>query len=137
MTLDDLIAEGEALARPSWILRTQPTESGIVGFWGGERADVQHALPPEDTAFRGRRHLVTLGEAILAEIGVRQGPVSLFEWESVTGGQAVRVEADYRLHFRDLRFSGEPLFATPEPSFPPFAAVCLYGSGRVAEWLVG
>jgi hypothetical protein len=137
MTLDELIAEGESLARPSWVLRAQPTESGVVGCWGGGRGDMPDALPPEVAAFRGRRHIVTLSESLLADVGVRQGPVSLFEWESVNGDRAPRVEADQRLRFRDLRFSGEPLFATPEPSFPPFAAVCLYGDGRVAEWLAG
>jgi len=96
---------------------------------------VPDALPPEVTAFRGRRHIVSVSESLLAEIGVRQGPLSLFEWESVKGERAVRVEADQRLRFRDLRFNGESLFATPELSFPPFAAVCLYGSARVAEWL--
>ena len=137
MTLEELIAEGESLARPSWILSTQPAESGVAGFWGGERGDLPDSLPPEVTAFRGRRHIVSVSESLLAEIGVRHGPVSLFEWESVQGEQALRVEADQRLHFQDLRFNGEPLFATPEPSFPPFAAACLYGSARVAEWLGG
>src|SRR5262245_50262869 len=137
MTLDELIAEGESLVRPSWILRTQPTGADIVGFWSGERGDLPNALPPEVTAFRGRRHIVTLGESLLVEIGVRHGPVSLFDWESVNGEQWLRVEADQRLRFRDLQFSGEPLFATAEASFPPFAAVCLYGSGQVAEWLAG
>jgi hypothetical protein len=135
LTLDELIAEGEQLARPSWILRTQPTESAVAGFWGGERSDLPNALPPEVTVYQSRRHIVTLSELLLAEIGVQQGPVSLFEWEPVAGDPQVRVEADQRLRLRDLQFSGEPLFATPEPSFPPFAVVCLYGSSRVAEWL--
>jgi hypothetical protein len=135
MTLDELLAEGEALTRQSWILRTEPTESGVVGVWGGERGDMPDALPPEVTAFQGRRHIVTVSEALLTGIGVQQGPVSLFEWESVNYGQTYRVESDSRLHFKYLSFTGEPLYATPEPSFPPFAAVCLYGSGRVAAWL--
>jgi hypothetical protein len=135
MTLDELLAEGEALTRPSWVLRTEPAETGIVGFWAGERGDMPDALPPEVTAFQGRRHILTLSESLLTEIGVRQGPVSLFEWDSVKYGLTYRVESDSRLRFEDLSFSGEPLYATAEPSFPPFTAVCLYGSERVARWL--
>jgi hypothetical protein len=135
MTLDELLAEGEALTRPSWILRREPTDSGVVGFWGGERGDMLDALPPEVTAFRGRRHILTLSESLLAEIGVRQGPISLFEWESTTDETSNRVESNSRQHFKDLSFSGEALYATPEPSFPPFTAICLYGSERVAAWL--
>jgi hypothetical protein len=135
MTLDELLGEGEALQRPSWVLRTEPTDSGVIGFWGGERGDMPDALPPEVTAFCGRRHILTLSESLLAGIGVRQGPVSLFEWESATYGTSYRVESDSRLHFKDLSFNGEALYATPEPSFPPFTAVSLYGSDRVAAWL--
>jgi hypothetical protein len=52
MTLDELITEGDSLARPSWVLRTQPTEPVVAGFWGGERGDVPNALPLEVTAYR-------------------------------------------------------------------------------------
>jgi hypothetical protein len=135
MTLDELIDEGERLVRPSWLLRPDRTASGIVAYWGGERGDKPNALPPEVTAFRARRHTVSLSESLLAELGVRQGPVSLFEWDSAGNATTARAEADHRLRFVDLQFSGEPLYASAEPSFPPFEAVCLYGSNRVAEWL--
>lgn len=137
MTLGELIAEGEALSRPSWALRTQPTGTDVVAYWGGERSDVPNALTPAVTAYRSRRHLFTLGESLLAGLGVRQGPVSLFEWKTRAGETHLRVDRDPRLHFQDLRFSGEPLYATPGRSFPPFPALCLYGSSRVGEWLAG
>ena len=55
--------------------------SGVVGYWGAERADQPNALGPEVTAFTGRRH--SLSEDLFGPLGIRQGPMSLFEWESV------------------------------------------------------
>lgn len=137
MTLDELIAEGESLERPSWILRPEPTDSGVVACWGGERHDEPNAVPPEATALRNQRHIVTLSETLLAKTGVPQGPVSLFELVYADGNSTVLAKSGgrFQVPFKDLRISGEPLFATEERSFPPFAAVCLYGSSRVADWL--
>lgn len=135
MTLDDLIAEGEALARRAWLLGPRPTESGVVGYWGGERADKPNTLPPAVTAYRACRHRFTLSESLLTDLIARPGPLSLFEYETTGGDPHTRVEYDYRLHFADMRFTGEPLYATAARSFPPFPAVCLYGSDLVRDWL--
>lgn len=135
MTLDELIAEGESISRPSFILRPEPSVSGIVAYWGGERRDIPNVLPREVTAFTERRHILTLSEALFSHLKITRGPSSLFEWSYTKGGQCYTVEPDSRIQFRELAFSGEPLYATPEPSFPPFAAVCLYGSDRVGAWL--
>ncbi|WP_395748223.1 hypothetical protein [Prosthecobacter sp.] len=135
MTLEELISEGEALARPSFLLKAEPNDGGIVGYWGGERADMPDKLPPPVVVFSSRRHVFSVSEQLLAQLGISQGPVSLFEWESVKDETSYRVEADHRLQFSALKFSGEALYATASTSFPPFAAVCLYGSERVAAWL--
>jgi hypothetical protein len=135
MTVEKLISEGEALMRPSWLLASQPTLSGIVGYWGGRRKDMPDELPPQAVAFSGRRHIFTLAETILPDFGRIEGPLSLFEWEHVEGERSYRVETDHRLRFADLSFSGEPLYATEAASFPPFPAVCLYGSDHVGAWL--
>jgi hypothetical protein len=135
MTLDELIAEGEALSRSAWALGPEPTASGVVGYWGGERSDLPNAFPPEVQHYTGRRHIVTLSEGILPAEVLRPGPVSLFEWTAPDRTKGLRVEADYRLRFDDLRLSGDPLYATPVRDFPPFPAVCLYGSESVGRWL--
>jgi hypothetical protein len=135
MTLEDLIAEGEAIARPSFLLGPVPTPSGVVGYWGGERADQPNALRPEVSAFNGRRHILSLSENLLGSLGIRQGPMSLFEWESVNDELSYRTAADHRLRFADLRFSGTPLYATQVASFPPFAALCLHGGEAIGRWL--
>ncbi|MCW0220313.1 MAG: hypothetical protein OJI67_18445 [Prosthecobacter sp.] len=134
MTIQELIAEGESLARPSFLLGPKPTDSGIVGFWGGSRAD----RPNEsfsDGVFSSCRHVFSFSGTLYAEIGIAQGPVSLFEWENRDNDLSYRVETNHRLKFADLKFSGEPLYATQSLSFPPFAAVCLYGSESVGLWL--
>jgi hypothetical protein len=135
MTIDELILEGETLVRPSFLLRSQPTDSGVVAFWGGIRADMPNELPPQVTAFSGRRHIFSFSEQLSAHLGIAQRPVSLFEMESMDGDFSYRVQADSRLRFADLSFTGEPLYATPSESFPSFPAVCLYGSDRVGAWL--
>jgi len=136
MNIEGLVSEGEALARPAFLLNTAPTDSGIVGYWGGERGDMPNEMPPPRGIFSGRRHILSLSENITARIGITCGPVSFFEWTRTDGGDlSYRVGADHRLRFADLSFTGEPLYATAAQSFPPFAAVCLYGGERVGAWL--
>ena len=135
MTIEELISEGETLVRPSFLLNAQETDSGKVGYWGGERADMPDELPPQVTAFSGRRHIFSVSEALVSKLGINQGPFSLNEWENKNGDLSHRVKADSHTHFKDLNFSGEPLYAKLTDSFPPFPAVCLYGSDRVAAWL--
>lgn len=128
MNLDDLIAEGEALSKPCYHLSFTPTESGIVGYWNGERADHPDMLPAEVTAFSNSRHIVTIHESLFAELDlIRHGPIGLFEltYANDTGWQH-RVEHDGRLSFGDLECTGLPLYATRATSFPPFPAVCLH-----------
>ena len=107
----------------------------MVGYWGGERADQPNALEPEVAAFTRRRHILTLSEDLLGSLHIRQGPMSLFEWESVNEHLSYRAEADWRLRFADLSFSGTPLYATQAASFPPFAALCLDGGEAIGLWL--
>jgi hypothetical protein len=135
MTFEDLVAEGEAIARPSFLLGSAPTDSGVVGSWGGERADEPNALPPAASAFTGRRHILSLSEDLLGALGIRQGRMSLFAWERTGRGVSYRAVADQRLRFADLNFSGSPLYTTNAISFPPFAALCLHGRDVVARWL--
>jgi hypothetical protein len=137
MTINELIAEGDALARSSFLLGTKPTDSGIVGYWGGIRADMPDDLSNDRfSMFSARRHIFTLSEEITKQIGINRGPVSVFEWErDADGDLSFRLEHDYRICFADLEINGEPLYATPCASFPPFSAVCLYGGERIRAWL--
>ena len=49
MTLDELIAEGERLSRPCYLLGADGP-GPVAGFWGGERADHPNKVPPSATA---------------------------------------------------------------------------------------
>lgn len=135
MKPQDLISEGEAITKKCFLLN--PSASGeIVGYWGGTRSDIPDSFPPVVTEFTSRRHLVTVAESLLKQLGIeRLGPTSLYEWEDVEGDYHLNVERDYRTRFSDFTCSGQPLYATEVQSFPPLEALCLHGSQRVADWL--
>lgn len=140
MTLDELIAEGEALARPAYLLGDKPTGSAPVAHWSGVRADMPNATPAWATALAGQRHICTLSEEALSCLDLRwarpTGPVSLFEVELATGERKLRASGDGRQRFNDLAFTeGASLYATLFKSFPPFAALCCHGSERISRWL--
>jgi hypothetical protein len=137
MQLDDLIAEGESLIRPCFLLTVSPS-ARLGGFWGGERRDKPNALPPAATALRSLRHIVTIDRTLLAELGLPStAPLSLFEAKHVDGNESHRIERAPLPHFDEISCTGQPLYAVRGESFPPIDAVCLYGSARVAEWLSG
>ena len=142
MTLEELISEGEALQKPSFLLREQLNDGGIVAYWGGLRGDMPEQMPPEVTAFGSRHHVMTIKEALFTELKLdkfcRFGPVGLSEYryrDRQGNNSSYRIECDYRKKFADLKFTGVPLYATPALSFPPLPAVCLYGSERIGSWL--
>jgi len=135
MDQNQLITEGEAIAKPCFILTSQP-QGEVVGYWGGVRGDIPNSLPPEVTRFVSRRHLVTVSDGLLVQLGIdRLGPISLFEWVDTAGKPHLRVERDPRIQFNSFTCSGEPLYATESSSFPPFEALCLHGSPAIAAWL--
>ena len=140
MTLTELIAEGEAIAETAFLLGEQPTDSGIVAYWGGIRDDIPNETPPWATALVGQRHICTVSEKTLQSLDLRfsrpPGPVSLFEVGLASGGCQLQGKGDGRLHFDTLSFTdATPLYATPFKSFPPFAALCCHGSARIGTWL--
>lgn len=135
MNTEELIAEGEAIAKGCFHLTTK-SEGEIVGYWGGRRSDFPEAFPTQVTHFTQRRHIVTISQRLLRELDVDSlGAVGLFEWEDVEGDLHLNVERDPRTEFDAFTCDGDPLFATEATSFPPFEALCLHGSERVAEWL--
>lgn len=135
MNADELIAEGEAIAKKCFLLTTEP-RGEIVGHWGGTRSDIPDSFPPEVTQFTSRRHIATVSERLLADLGIdRLGATGLFEWEGVDGDPHLCVERDPRTSFGSFACDGDPLYATESSSFPPFEALCLHGSDRIANWL--
>jgi hypothetical protein len=88
MKLDESIAEGEALIRPCFLLTRSPS-ARIGGFWGGERRDKPNALPPEATALKSLRHIITIDDTLLAELNLPSAaPISLFEVQHIDGNES-------------------------------------------------
>ncbi|WP_308720696.1 hypothetical protein [Komagataeibacter xylinus] len=124
MILDDLLAEGESLRRSCFTLSVEG-RGDIAGYWRGERPDY---TPPAL-----RRHIMTLDSQLLVQTGMPMGYASI-------GFSEVEDERFYNVlrsqqPVTALGCTGLPLYATPDTSFPPLAAVCLYGSEKVAAWL--
>ena len=124
MTPADLVSEGQAIARRCFVLSTHGT--GVpAGYWGGSRSDIPDSFPPEVTKFSRRRHIVSVGEPLLALIGAVGLPsVSLYEWFDQDEEPHLHVERGRPGQWAELRFDGEPLYATERTSFPPFEALC-------------
>jgi len=136
LTPEDLIAAGEAFRRPCWALAE--TGSGpAVAAWGGERADIPNALPPELKVYKAHRHILTISEALLERLGEPEtGAMSLFEITANHDETYPRVERAGHEPFASLALSGVPLYVASErTSFPPFAALCLYGPPPIGEFL--
>src|SRR5688572_18904362 len=134
MTGADLVFEAEAIAKPCFALSARG--AGVAaGYWGGSRSDLPDQFPPEVTKFSHRRHIVTVGEALLSRIGVDRLTMSLYEWMDRDDEPHMHVERTRDLQWAAVQFSGDPLYAIERTSFPPFEALCLHGSPRVADWL--
>jgi len=138
MNLVELIDEGNTLAKPCFILNTQQ-KGEIVGYWKGVRADAPEDLSPESPIFSRRQHILTLSEHLfesgsIDEVGFTS-PIELFRWERSDGQISYRLQSTFKWKFADLSCTGEPLYAIKATSFPPFEAMCLHGSDRVASWL--
>lgn len=133
MTPEEMIAEGEALSRICFHLSDDPVGE-VVGYWGGERADITEET--FGTMFQSCEHLFTVNERLLAKLGIDHiGPVGLFELEDMKNDFHLQVRKDYRESFDSVVCNGVPLYATEKKSFPPFEALCLYGSEKIGQWL--
>lgn len=136
MKIEELIAEGEHLSRPSILLSANATGE-IAGYWGGEREDLPNVVPPRARALQSIRHIITVNAGLLTTVGIpiKSSSVAIFEVETKGGDVGYRVELPDRLEFSDIKCTGTPLYGRHAPSFPPFEAVCLYGGEVVSSWL--
>ena len=78
-TIGDLIASGERISRPCFLLRSQG--AGLPdAFWGGERADLPNSPATEMIEVGARRHILTIDPNLLKRLDLlfREGPVSPF-----------------------------------------------------------
>jgi hypothetical protein len=66
---------------------------------------------------------------------ILKSPLSIFATERLDGDVGYHFGEVRDLAFSKVQWSGEPLFARPSRSLPPFPAICPYGSDKVATWL--
>jgi hypothetical protein len=131
MKLDDLIAEGESLIRPCFLL-TQSPRARLGGYWGGERRDRPNALPPEATALTSLRHIITINEDLLAELGLPSAaPLSLFEASTSAEMKVIAWSANRR---HDSRRSPAPVSRYMQSPRNPFRQLRLSVSMEEQEF---
>jgi hypothetical protein len=131
MTLDELIAEGERLAKPSLLLSPEPNRQPPVAFWGGQGR----------RGYTGReddRHKVTFDCSWLASVGVEvEGVIGVYDVDDRWGWvKPVHVDYTPELRLADAGCSGGlPLYGHERRSLAPLPAICLYGGDRITAWL--
>ena len=131
MTIDELVATGEQLAKPSLLLSPEPTSLAPIAYWGGAPIAGYKGRPDD-------RHRVSFDCDWLNCAGLKvSGTIGLYtvdrKWK-----WAKPIHVDHRpaKHFDASEYSGgRPLYGVGRRSFPPLEAVCLYGEEPVAEWL--
>ena len=128
MFVDEIIAEGERLAKPSMLLDEKPSATGEMAHWRGQGRK-GYVGRPED------RHRITFDCAWLAQQGIRvNGSLGVYD---VFSGWAVPLALDrIQSPLADLELSGgTPLYGHQAMSYPPIEALCLYGGKPVERWL--
>jgi hypothetical protein len=147
---DELIAEGERLARPCLLLSDQQDSGSYTGIWGGEGVLRPSAGP--------WKHWLTIECGWLSKQGLPlTGLISVYANEDdCTTGQVVH-EGTARLpkkptnpasvygrkaRLNRVRWAGHPdargsiaLYGREGMSFPPIEAVFKYGGSAVKRWL--
>ena len=136
MTRDELLAEATTLTRPCFLLGDSLT-GRCAGYWGGERKDIPNSVPPQATQLASRSHIATFDPGLFAELDLSRlnDPISLFTTRGSNGQDYLSVERRRFPEFSDISCTGRRLYAVLGTSFPPFEAVCLYGSDKIGSWL--
>jgi hypothetical protein len=131
MTIDELIVEGERLAKPSLLLSEDRSPIGPVAYWGGKGREGHR--DPKDV-----RHRVTIDCGWLSEHGVPvRGSIGVYDVESrPLPPVPIWLDRlpDVPLNGLGMQ-GGTPLYGQESPSFPPIEALCLYGGPSVDAWL--
>jgi len=130
VTKDEIVAEGERLAKPSLWLDESPNASGVVAYWGG---DGRIGYPGRDDD----RHRITFDCNWLAAQGLRvKGAVGVYDVDSRWKWRVPFSLDCQPAALAELRMQGGlALFGREVASFPPIEAVCLYGGPVVDTWL--
>ncbi len=136
MTISDLVASGERISRPCFLLHSQGAGSPD-GFWGGERADHPNTPSAQAIDITTLEHILTIDPNLLERLDLRfnEGPVSLYVARLRDGTEQPRTVTSAGSVFSEISFSGAPLYASLAQSFPPFPALCLYGDEVIERWL--
>lgn len=135
--MDVLVKEAEALSLPCFDLI--PAEKGdpIVAHWGGRRSDLSEEFPEFVTAYKSRRHVLSVEGELFDKLGLQgRGPFAFMIDTTVEDSEQPQAVPVSSASLSAVSFEDTiPLTAKPAISIPPFDAVLLYGGASVQEWL--
>lgn len=125
MTGEQLLAEGQRLARPCVYLRRSGND--LAAIWGGEGI-----VPCGDGPYR---HWLTIDTRYIPGArGQQPACMSVYTNEEDCESGVVAVDHASRLLGRS---DGLPLYAHADSSLPPLEAAFKLGSATVKDWLAG
>jgi len=127
MTGEELIAEGQQLARPCvYLVALAAPDTTVAAIWGGEGI-----VPPPDGPYK--HWLSVNGSFLPSTIGAIPGMLSIYTNEEDGETGVVRIDPSATLDAAET--DGLVLYAQPALSLPPIDAVFKFGSSSVQNWL--
>jgi hypothetical protein len=125
MTGEDLIAEGQKLAKPCvYLVTSAPSDAPIAAIWGEE--------PILGTPGDDFRHWLSIDCSVLLD-NTSNGVMGVYSNEDDCETGTVLFSAT--THLTEHNTDGVLLYAQPGLSLPPIEAVFKFGSSAVKEWL--
>ncbi len=135
--LDLLIREAEALALPCFDLVPATGDDQVIAYWGGSRSDLPGDFAGAESAYRSRKHVVSVDPALWKTLGLEgRGPFSLAIYTDRDGNERPDIVPDRSESWKDITFDAAvPLKAIESVSLPPLEAVILYGGPTIDDLL--
>lgn len=135
--MDLLLQESQALSLPCFDLVPAAKGDRIVAHWGGSRVDLPEEFPPEVTALKSQRHLLSVDQQLFDELRLPlRRPLALSIVTTADDDEQIAARHVPSSRLSDTEFEDSlPLTCRPAVSLPPLEAILLYGGPGIQEWL--
>ncbi len=132
MDIERFLQEASQLARSCYYLRSDG-KGTVKGVFGG-KGYTKH--PERRDHISNSMHWITVSCDLLEVTSLPlQGMMGVYEMKKYPWAKPFYVVHDADLTLSSGKIQGTPLYAQKTSSYPPFEAVCLYGSDSIARWM--